>query len=94
MGSVHARGDTFLTFGLKALTETNTSRLATGRYAIRAGFNQYFGGEEGIIITLPDSCIDMDDLLGNDQLYTIVNSRVLLTDDSRYAEVPSYHGMP
>jgi hypothetical protein len=32
MGSVHARGDTFLTFGLKALTETNTSRLATGLY--------------------------------------------------------------
>jgi hypothetical protein len=31
MGSVHARGDTFLTFGLKALTETNTSRLATGK---------------------------------------------------------------
>jgi hypothetical protein len=30
MGSVHARGDTFLTFGLIALTETNTSRLATG----------------------------------------------------------------
>jgi hypothetical protein len=30
MGSVHARGDTFLTFGLKALTETNASRLATG----------------------------------------------------------------
>jgi hypothetical protein len=29
MGSVHARGDTFLTFGLKALTETNTSRLTT-----------------------------------------------------------------
>jgi hypothetical protein len=29
MGSVHVRGDTFLTFGLKALTETNTSRLAT-----------------------------------------------------------------
>jgi hypothetical protein len=29
MGSVHARGDTFLTFDLKALTETNTSRLAT-----------------------------------------------------------------
>jgi hypothetical protein len=29
MGSVHARGDTFLTFGLKALTETNTSLLAT-----------------------------------------------------------------
>jgi hypothetical protein len=28
MGSVRARGDTFLTFGLKALTETNTSRLA------------------------------------------------------------------
>jgi hypothetical protein len=32
MGSVHARGDTFLTFGLKALTETNTSRLATDAY--------------------------------------------------------------
>jgi hypothetical protein len=32
MGSVHARGDTFLTFGLKALTETNTSRLATEMY--------------------------------------------------------------
>jgi hypothetical protein len=32
MGSVHARGDTFLTFGLKALTETNTSRLATAAY--------------------------------------------------------------
>jgi hypothetical protein len=30
MGSVHARGDTFLTFGSKAFTETNTSRLATG----------------------------------------------------------------
>jgi hypothetical protein len=30
MGSVHAWGDTFLTFGLKALTETNTSLLATG----------------------------------------------------------------
>jgi hypothetical protein len=29
MGSVHARGDTFLTFGLKAHAETNTSRLAT-----------------------------------------------------------------
>jgi hypothetical protein len=29
MGSVHAWGDTLLTFGLKALTETNTSRLAT-----------------------------------------------------------------
>jgi hypothetical protein len=29
MGSVHAQSDTFLTFGLKALTETNTSRLAT-----------------------------------------------------------------
>jgi hypothetical protein len=33
MGSVHARGDTFLTFGLKALTETNTSRLATASYS-------------------------------------------------------------
>jgi hypothetical protein len=32
MGSVHARGDTFLTFGLKSLTETNTSRLATDIY--------------------------------------------------------------
>jgi mannose/fructose/N-acetylgalactosamine-specific phosphotransferase system component IID len=30
MGSVHARGDTFLNFGLKALTETNATRLATG----------------------------------------------------------------
>jgi hypothetical protein len=30
MGSVHARGDTFLTFGLKTLTETNTSHLVTG----------------------------------------------------------------
>jgi hypothetical protein len=29
MDSVHARGDTVLTSGLKALTETNTSRLAT-----------------------------------------------------------------
>jgi hypothetical protein len=29
MGSVHGRGDTFLTFVLKALIETNTSRLAT-----------------------------------------------------------------
>jgi hypothetical protein len=35
MGSVHARGDTFLTFGLKALTETNTSRLATVMEAVR-----------------------------------------------------------
>jgi hypothetical protein len=35
MGSVHARGDTFLTFGLKALTETNTSRLATGLYPLQ-----------------------------------------------------------
>jgi hypothetical protein len=34
MGSVHARGDTFLTFGLKALTETNTSRLATAMVAV------------------------------------------------------------
>jgi hypothetical protein len=34
MGSVHARGDTFLTFGLKALTETNTSRLATGTVSL------------------------------------------------------------
>jgi hypothetical protein len=32
MYSVRARGDTFLTFGLKALTETNTSRLATEYY--------------------------------------------------------------
>jgi hypothetical protein len=36
MGSVHARGDTFLTFGLKALTETNTSLLATGRHYFNA----------------------------------------------------------
>jgi hypothetical protein len=34
MGSVHARGDTFLTFGLKALAETNTSRLVTDTYII------------------------------------------------------------
>jgi hypothetical protein len=34
MGSVRARGDTFLTFGLKALTETNTSRLATEFYLL------------------------------------------------------------
>jgi hypothetical protein len=51
MGSVHARGDTFLTFGLKALTETNTSRLATANntvlfvtntlslYSVRTGFD-------------------------------------------------------
>jgi hypothetical protein len=32
MGSVHARDDIFLTFGLKALTERNTSRLATASY--------------------------------------------------------------
>jgi hypothetical protein len=38
MGSVHARGDTFLTFGLKALTETNTSRLATGSKPCQNGF--------------------------------------------------------
>jgi hypothetical protein len=38
MGSVHARGDTFLTFGLKALTETNTSRLTTGNYHIYSLF--------------------------------------------------------
>jgi hypothetical protein len=37
MGSVHARGDTFLTFGLKALTETNTSRLATGLWELQDG---------------------------------------------------------
>jgi hypothetical protein len=34
MCSVRARGDTFLTFGLKALTETNTSRLATDGSAL------------------------------------------------------------
>jgi hypothetical protein len=34
MGSVHAWGDTFLTFRLKALTETNTSRLATDCFPI------------------------------------------------------------
>jgi hypothetical protein len=37
MGSVHARGDTFLTFGLKALTETNTSRLATAYHPDNGG---------------------------------------------------------
>jgi hypothetical protein len=36
MGSVHARGDTFLTFGLKALTETNTSRLTTDVASFRS----------------------------------------------------------
>jgi hypothetical protein len=35
MGSVHARGDTFLTFGLKALTQTNTSRLATANISMK-----------------------------------------------------------
>jgi hypothetical protein len=64
------------------------------REAIRAGFDQYFGGEEGIIISLPHSCIDIYDLLRNEQLYTIVNSRILLTDDSGYAEVPTYHEIP
>jgi hypothetical protein len=39
MGSVHARGDTFLTFGLKALTETNTSRLATDLDTETVGWN-------------------------------------------------------
>jgi hypothetical protein len=39
MGSVHARGDTFLTFGLKALTQTNTSRLATGLKIYRTNVN-------------------------------------------------------
>jgi hypothetical protein len=38
MGSVHALGDTFLTFGLKALTETNTSRLATDLWPPFSGF--------------------------------------------------------
>jgi hypothetical protein len=40
MGSVHARGDTFLTFGLKALTETNTSRLATASSTIYSQHNE------------------------------------------------------
>jgi hypothetical protein len=35
MGSVHARGDAFLTFGLKALTERNTSHLATAIHRLR-----------------------------------------------------------
>jgi hypothetical protein len=34
MGSVRALGDRFLTFGLKALTETNTSRLATAEESL------------------------------------------------------------
>jgi hypothetical protein len=34
MGSVYARGDTFLTFGWKALTDTNTSRRATAAHLI------------------------------------------------------------
>jgi hypothetical protein len=42
MGSLHARGDTFLTFGLKALTETNTSRLATALSTIRKYHSVYF----------------------------------------------------
>jgi hypothetical protein len=41
MGSVHARGDTFLTFGLKALTETNTSRLATVQDAVDEKYRAY-----------------------------------------------------
>jgi hypothetical protein len=46
MGSVHARGDTFLTFGLKALTETNTSRLATDLYCkfLRRFYNWFRSG--------------------------------------------------
>jgi hypothetical protein len=45
MGSVHARGDTFLTFGLKALTETNTSRLATDvKIKLHALFSKVYGG--------------------------------------------------
>jgi hypothetical protein len=38
VGSVHARGETFLTFGLKALTETNTSRLATATSTLHTKF--------------------------------------------------------
>jgi hypothetical protein len=41
MGSVHARGDTFLTIGLKALTETNTSRLATACIAMYTHVRQF-----------------------------------------------------
>jgi hypothetical protein len=42
MGSVHAQGDTFLTFGLKALTQTNTSRLATEAYILFCLLVLYF----------------------------------------------------
>jgi hypothetical protein len=45
MGSVHARGDTFLTFGLKALTETDTSRLATGIFKRMAMEDHHWGGQ-------------------------------------------------
>jgi hypothetical protein len=40
MGSVHARRDTFLTFGLNALSETNTSRLATAAVLLSMGILQ------------------------------------------------------
>jgi hypothetical protein len=46
MGSVHARGDSFLTFGLKALTETNTSRLATGVCAFQTAKLYSLGYED------------------------------------------------
>jgi hypothetical protein len=42
MGSVYARGDTFLTFSLKALTETNTSRLTTDAHTSSPYFMQIF----------------------------------------------------
>jgi hypothetical protein len=51
MGSVHARGDTFLTFGLKALTETNTSRLATGCLRLRRNI-RYFVVSRAEALTL------------------------------------------
>jgi hypothetical protein len=49
MGYIHARGDTFLTFGLKALTQTNTSRLATALYSLyrRLGGPQSRSGHKG-----------------------------------------------
>jgi hypothetical protein len=57
MGSVHARGDTFLTFVLKALTETNTSRLATGPETVRKreGYHQVLKHKRETITFLKES---------------------------------------
>jgi hypothetical protein len=50
MGSVHARGDKFLSFGLKALTETNTSRLATASVC----YNLYGCGDQTEVHKIPN----------------------------------------